>query len=195
MLGRRQLPGSAFGARFARRGGRVRRRRSRPALRRHAPAWLCQTTVFSGLGNPTVVRFAPERPHVRGEQERDRQRVRRHFDTTPRSSWTCAPQRARLLGSRAAGAWRSIPGSRQGVRTCTCSTRTTERRSGPRSRAGTTTCPTPPGATADGCVSPAGGRGSSATGVETVLIEDFCQQYPSHSVGWMNFGPDGRAAA
>ncbi len=31
----------------------------------------------------------------------------------------------------------------------------------------------------------------SATGAETVLIEDFCQQYPSHSVGSVEFGPDG----
>ena len=52
-------------------------------------------------------------------------------------------------------------------------------------------CPTPPGATADGCV--IGGRLSrlGPTGAETVLIEDFCQQYPSHSVGTIDFGPDG----
>ena len=30
-----------------------------------------------------------------------------------------------------------------------------------------------------------------AAGAETVLIEDFCQQYPSHSVGTIDFGPDG----
>jgi len=28
-------------------------------------------------------------------------------------------------------------------------------------------------------------------GTETVLIEDFCQQYPSHSIGSLEFGPDG----
>ena len=57
-------------------------------------------------------------------------------------------------------------------------------------------CPTPPGATADGCV--VGGRlsrltatGDTWTGVETVLVEDFCQQYPSHSVGDIAFGADG----
>ena len=31
----------------------------------------------------------------------------------------------------------------------------------------------------------------NAAGAETVLIEDFCQQYPSHSVGTIDFGPDG----
>src|SRR6185295_12576161 len=58
------------------------------------------------------------------------------------------------------------------------------------------TCPTPPGPTTDGCV--ISGRLSrfSVTGnvigtAETVLIEDFCQQFPSHSIGSIVFGPDG----
>ncbi|MFD0471926.1 PQQ-dependent sugar dehydrogenase [Nonomuraea thailandensis] len=52
-------------------------------------------------------------------------------------------------------------------------------------------CPTPPGATADGCL--VTGRLSviSPTGAETPLITDWCQQHPSHSVGDLQFGPDG----
>jgi glucose/arabinose dehydrogenase len=57
-------------------------------------------------------------------------------------------------------------------------------------------CPSPPGATADGCV--VSGRlsrltasGNAMTGTENVLIEDWCQQYPSHSTGSLDFGPDG----
>jgi glucose/arabinose dehydrogenase/PKD repeat protein len=52
-------------------------------------------------------------------------------------------------------------------------------------------CPTPPGATGDGCV--ISGRLSrfTAGGPEQVLIEDFCQQYPSHSTGSIAFGADG----
>jgi len=52
-------------------------------------------------------------------------------------------------------------------------------------------CPTPPGATDDGCV--ISGRLSriSSTGVETPLITDWCQQYPSHSTGSLAFGQDG----
>jgi glucose/arabinose dehydrogenase len=57
-------------------------------------------------------------------------------------------------------------------------------------------CPTPPGPTDDGCV--ATGRlsrltanGNTWTGTEDVLITDWCQQYPSHSIGTMEFGPDG----
>jgi len=57
-------------------------------------------------------------------------------------------------------------------------------------------CPTPPGPTTNGCV--VSGRlsrlqagGNVATGPEQVLIEDWCQQYPSHSIGDLRFGPDG----
>src|SRR5688572_17085376 len=57
-------------------------------------------------------------------------------------------------------------------------------------------CPSPPGATADGCV--VSGRlsrlqasGNTMVGPEQVLIEDWCQQYPSHSVGSVEFGADG----
>ena len=56
--------------------------------------------------------------------------------------------------------------------------------------------PDPPGATGDGCV--VSGRlsrlqaaGNVMTGTEQVLIEDWCQQYPSHSVGTLAFGADG----
>src|SRR4051794_6062875 len=57
-------------------------------------------------------------------------------------------------------------------------------------------CPSPPGATTDGCV--VSGRlsrlqaaGDVMTGTEQVLINDWCQQYPSHSIGTVRFGPDG----
>jgi glucose/arabinose dehydrogenase len=57
-------------------------------------------------------------------------------------------------------------------------------------------CPDPPGATTDGCVvsgrlSRLTARGDVMTGSEQVLIEDWCQQYPSHSIGDLAFGPDG----
>ena len=60
-------------------------------------------------------------------------------------------------------------------------------------------CPTPPGPTTDGCL--ISGRLSRLTadatgnamvaGGEKVLINDWCQQFPSHSVGQLFFGPDG----
>jgi glucose/arabinose dehydrogenase len=58
-------------------------------------------------------------------------------------------------------------------------------------------CPTPPGPTTDGCLvsgrlSRLQANGNIMTGAEQVLIEDFCQQYPSHSVGTLLFGRDGK---
>ncbi|MGK4591826.1 PQQ-dependent sugar dehydrogenase [Amycolatopsis sp. w19] len=57
-------------------------------------------------------------------------------------------------------------------------------------------CPTPPGATDKGCV--VTGRvsqltmGSAGTAVsEKPLVTGWCQQFPSHSVGALAFGPDG----
>jgi glucose/arabinose dehydrogenase len=58
-------------------------------------------------------------------------------------------------------------------------------------------CPSPPGSTTDGCV--VSGRVSRLEaagdtmvgGSERVLVEDWCQQFPSHSVGDLAFGADG----
>ena len=57
-------------------------------------------------------------------------------------------------------------------------------------------CPTPPGADIDGCV--VSGRlsrlqaaGNVMTGTEKVLINDWCQQFSSHSIGSHLFGADG----
>jgi glucose/arabinose dehydrogenase len=57
-------------------------------------------------------------------------------------------------------------------------------------------CPTPPGPTDDGCVisgrlSRLKANGNKMTGPEHVLINDWCQQYPSHSVGDLAFGKGG----
>src|SRR5262245_23474035 len=57
-------------------------------------------------------------------------------------------------------------------------------------------CPTPPGPTTDGCVisgrlSRLTASGNVMTGTETVLLEGWCQQFPSHSIGSVVFGPDG----
>ena len=57
-------------------------------------------------------------------------------------------------------------------------------------------CPTPPGPTTDGCVVSARlsrlqAAGDTMTGSEQVLVDGWCQQFPSHSVGALAFGPDG----
>jgi glucose/arabinose dehydrogenase/PKD repeat protein len=57
-------------------------------------------------------------------------------------------------------------------------------------------CPTPPGPNTDGCVVSARvakltASGNTMTGAEQVLVEDWCQQFPSHSIGTLLFGRDG----
>ncbi|WP_143343012.1 PQQ-dependent sugar dehydrogenase, partial [Crossiella equi] len=57
------------------------------------------------------------------------------------------------------------------------------------------TCPDPPGATVDGCV--VQGRVSrlvvsgQVAGPEQIVLTGWCQQFPSHTVGALAFGPDG----
>ena len=56
-------------------------------------------------------------------------------------------------------------------------------------------CPSPPGALGDGCVigarlSRLQASGNTSAG-ETVLLESWGQQYPSHSIGDLAFGADG----
>jgi glucose/arabinose dehydrogenase/PKD repeat protein len=59
-----------------------------------------------------------------------------------------------------------------------------------------TSCPTPPGATTDGCV--VSGRlvrltlsGNTVTAQKILIQDQWCQQFPSHSIGDLNFGADG----
>src|SRR5215472_10090716 len=57
-------------------------------------------------------------------------------------------------------------------------------------------CPTPPGPTTDGCVVSARVSrlqisGNVMTGSEQVLVNGWCQQFPSHSIGTLLFGRDG----
>jgi glucose/arabinose dehydrogenase len=64
------------------------------------------------------------------------------------------------------------------------------------SRGGVDYCPDPPGILKDGCVtsgrlSVLTARGDRMAGPERVLIEDWCQQSNTHSVGDIHFGSDG----
>ena len=57
-------------------------------------------------------------------------------------------------------------------------------------------CPTPPGPTTDGCVVSARVSrlpisGNVMNGPEQVLVNGWCQQFPSHSIGTLMFGRDG----
>jgi glucose/arabinose dehydrogenase len=157
------------------------------------PPGFSQTTVFSGLINPTAVRFAPDGRVFVAEYRGIVKVFDSITDTTPT---TFADLRTNVYGywdmgllglalppNFPADPYVYVLYTYDGVI------------GGPAPRWGDT-CPSPPGPTTDGCL--ASGRlsrlraaGNVMTGSEQVLIHDWCQQYMTHSVGDLAFGPGG----
>ncbi|HEU4542351.1 MAG TPA: PQQ-dependent sugar dehydrogenase [Jiangellaceae bacterium] len=165
------------------------------------PAGFQEETVFSGLTQPTAVRFAGDgrvfvaeksglvkvfdnltdttptvfadlRTQVHNFWDRGLLGLALHPDF-PANPWVYVLYTHDAVIGGTAPRWGSVGGTSDG-------------------------CPTPPGATADGCV--VSGRlsrlqasGNVMVGAEDILIEDWCQQYPSHSIGSLVFSPDGDA--
>ena len=82
------------------------------------------------------------------------------------------------------------------TRTSTCSTPTTRRSAATRPALERQLPDAARARPTDGCVvsgrlSRLTANGNVMTGTEQVLIDDWCQQFPSHSVGDLRFGPDG----
>src|SRR5215207_8542219 len=147
------------------------------------PSGFTESTVWSGLGNPTVVRFATDgRVFIASKSG-----IVNVFDNLSDTS----PTQFVDLRSKVHDYWdRGLLGMALDPGFTTGRPYVYVLYAYDKAPWGDG-CPTPPGPTADGCV--ISGRLSrlSATGTETVLIEDWCQQYPSHSVGTLDFGPDG----
>ena len=151
-----------------------------------------ETVVFKRPDQPHGRTLPARRPRLRRREERPHQGLPRHHDQhVYRRSPTCA-LRSTTSGTAACSAWRWTPTSRPTpyvyvLYTFDAPIGGTAPRWGPGG--GTTDgCPTRPGPTTDGCV--VSGRLSRLTAVgrpwpasEHVLIEDWCQQFPSHSIG------------
>ena len=165
------------------------------------PTGFQEATVFSGLTNPTVVRFSPDGRVFVAEKRGVIKVFDSLSDTTPDvfadlnvnvyNFWDRG-----LLGMALDPGFPTKPyiyvlyaydhqlGS-----------------TAPAPRWGTPgvysdPCPTPPGATTDGCVVSARlsrltASGNFMAGNEQVLVEDWCQQFPSHSIGTVEFDKDG----
>jgi glucose/arabinose dehydrogenase len=175
---------------------------AQPAAAATLPPGFQESTVFSGLTNPTAVRFAPDGRVFVAEKRGVIKVFDSLTDTTPAvfadlnvnvyNFWDRG-----LLGMALAPNFPTSPyvyvlytydhelGS-----------------SAPAPRWGTPgvysdPCPTPPGPTGSGGCMVSGrlsrlqAAGNTMTGPEQVLVEDWCQQYPSHSVGTVEFGADG----
>jgi glucose/arabinose dehydrogenase len=175
---------------------------AQPAAAATLPAGFQESVVFSGLSNPTVVRFAPDGRVFVAEKRGVIKVFDSLTDTTPTTFadlnvnvynfWDRG-----LLGMALAPNFPSDP--------YVYILYTYDHQLGsaaPAPRWGTAgvysdPCPTPPGPTGSGgCV--VSGRlsrlqasGNTMTGSEQVLVEDWCQQYPSHSIGAVEFGADG----
>jgi PKD repeat protein/glucose/arabinose dehydrogenase len=165
------------------------------------PAGFQESVVFSGLTNPTVVRFADDGRVFVAEKRGVIKVFDSLTDTTPTTFadlnvnvynfWDRG-----LLGMALAP---NFPTDPSVYVLYTYDHELGSMASAPRwGTAGVYSdpCPTPPGATGDGCVVSARlsrlqAAGNVMTGSELVLVEDWCQQYPSHSIGTVEFGEDG----
>jgi glucose/arabinose dehydrogenase len=163
------------------------------------PAGFAETVAFSGLQNPTALRFAPDGRVFVAE----RSGLIKVFDGLGDTSASVfADLRTKthafwdrgLLGMALDPQFPARPYV-YALYTHDAAIGGTAPRWGTPG-ASSDGCPPSPGATADGCV--VSGRlsrlvadGNAASGPEQVLVEDWCQQFPSHSIGSLAFAPDG----
>ena len=176
-----------------------------PAHAATLPAGFQESVVFSGLTNPTAVRFAPDGRVFVAEKRGVIKVFDSLSDTTP-TTFADLNVNVYNFWDRGLLGMTLAPNFPTSPYVYVLYTYDHELGgSAPAPRWGTPgvysdPCPTPPGATADGCV--VSGRlsrlqasGNAMTGSEQVLVEDWCQQYPSHSIGTVEFGPDGKLYA
>jgi glucose/arabinose dehydrogenase len=165
------------------------------------PVGFAETTVISGLTNPTVVRFAQDGRIFVAEKSGLIKVFDNLSDTTPT---TFADLRTNVhnfwdRGLLGMALDPNFPATPYVYVAYTYDHVLGDQAPAPRwgtPGVSSDPCPNPPGATSDGCVvsgrlSRLQANGNVMTGPEQVLVEDWCQQYPSHSVGAVEFGPDG----
>ena len=172
-------------------GARPRRGRRRADRRRGgAAAGLHGDRRLQRPDQPDGRPLRARRTRVRRREERPHQGVRQPLG--PDGDALGGPQHARSTTSGTAGcsASRSTRASRPGPTSTPC-TPTTRRRTRASSRAGATAARRRPARPPTAARSPAASRACRRAASKQVLIEDFCQQYPSHSVGSLAFGADG----
>ena len=169
-----------------------------------APARLApgftESVPIGGLTQPTAVRFAPDGRVFVAEKSGLIKVFDALDDTLADRLRRPARRDSTTSGTAGCSAWRSTRSSRPS-RSSTSRTATTRQSAG-RRRSGanlatrrTRAPPRPDRSATDAWLS---GRISRLTadedrvvGPEQVLVEDFCQQFPIHSMGSLAFGPDG----
>ncbi len=165
------------------------------------PTGFSESVVFSGLTNPTALRFSPDGRIFVAEKRGVIKVFDSLTDTTP-TVFADLNANVHNFWDRGLLGMTLDPGFPANPYVYVLYTYDHELGSpSPAPRWGTPgvysdPCPTPPGPTADGCL--VSGRlsrltasGNTMTGSEQVLVEDWCQQYPSHSIGSVEFGRSG----
>ncbi|WP_344691518.1 PA14 domain-containing protein [Blastococcus jejuensis] len=163
------------------------------------PTGFTEVTAFSGLVQPTAVRFSADGRVFVAEKRGTIQMFDSLTDTVPRQ---VADLRLEVYNLWDRGLLGLAVDPQFPVRPYLYALYTFNGPIGgsaPRWGTGTTDsdpCPSPPGATSDGCVASAKlvkltvSLGGGPT-TKQDLIHDWCQQYPSHTIGDLAFGPDG----
>ena len=155
------------------------------------PAGFQQSVAFSGLTQPVAVRFAGDGRVFVAEKSG----LIKVFASVPRRRRPCSRifvRRCTAPSTPDCSAWRWTRRSHQPYIYVLY---TLDAPIGGTPPVWHDSCPTPPGADA-GCVISARlsrlqAAGNVMTGAEKVLINDWCQQYASHSIGTVMFGADG----
>jgi glucose/arabinose dehydrogenase len=156
------------------------------------PTGFEETTAFSGLQNPTVLRFAPDGEVYVAEKGG---RIYTYDDLSDTSGTLFADLRTQVHNYWDRGLLGMALDPSSGPSPTVYVLYARDAAIGGTAPRWNDTCPTPPGPTSDGCV--VGSRLSrlvpQAGGLaqEQVLIEDWCQQYPSHSTGSLELDASG----
>jgi len=152
-----------------------------------------ETTVFSGLEAPTAVRFAPDGRIFVAEKPGGIKVFDGVGDTTPTP---VASLRTNVNHNWDRGMLGLAIDPGFPAKPFIYVLYTYYAPSGGTAPTWNDQCPTPPGPTTHGCVSSARLSrleisGNQMVGAEQVLIEDWCQQGPTHTIGDLRFGADG----
>jgi glucose/arabinose dehydrogenase len=164
-----------------------------PAAASTLPTGFRDSVALSGLVNPTVVQFAPDGRIFVGQKNGVIKIFQSLTDTNPVTFADLSTKvddywDRGLLGLALPPNFPTNP--------YVYVLYTYDARIGGSAPTWNDACPTPPGATTDGCVVSARVSrlqisGNLMTGSEQVLLNDWCQQFPSHSIGTLLFGRDG----
>ena len=171
---------------------------SRSATATTLPTGFVETTEFTGLNNPTVITFAPNGRVFVAEKSGLIKSYDDLDDNTPTQVANLSNEVYNfwdrgLLGLAVDPQWPADP------YLYALYTRDALPGGEPQEWGSpgvlSDPCPSPPGPTGDGCVVSARLSRLTITGgvmsAQTPLITDWCQQYPSHSIGDLAFGPEG----